>query len=155
MNKKKWGVNYFFVTFFYMGYFPFIPGSLASFFVMVSSLIPIFMKSKFNLCPLLFFVLSIIFFPFVGQVLKETENEDPPFVVVDEVMGQSLVLLFSPNDLRSYLIAFFLFRVFDILKPFPIRRAEKIKGTFGVYVDDLIAALFSVFVLRFIIMKWL
>lgn len=66
-------------------------------------------------------------------------------IVWDEIVAFMLVLPFSPQTLPGYTIAFALFRLFDIWKPFPIRYADKhIHGGFGVMFDDLLAAIYAV-----------
>ena len=71
---------------------------------------------------------------------KHFGREDPPQVVVDEVIGQWLTLsMVEAGSHLSWLAALILFRVFDIAKPFPIRRFEKLPGGLGVVADDLAA----------------
>lgn len=73
---------------------------------------------------------------------------DPPEVVIDEVVGQWLALLFAPRTLSIYLLAFVLFRLFDIWKPWPIRWADRtIPGALGVMLDDVLAGLAALAVL--------
>ncbi|TQV79397.1 phosphatidylglycerophosphatase A [Denitrobaculum tricleocarpae] len=74
--------------------------------------------------------------------------EDPGAVVVDEVAGQWLTLVPVALQLEYYLLAFVLFRVFDILKPWPVSWADrKLKGGFGIMVDDIFAAVYALAVL--------
>ena len=82
--------------------------------------------------------------------LARIGGEDPGAVVIDEVTGQWLTLVpaayLSPNspDLMAYLVAFALFRLTDIFKPWPASWADKnIKGGLGIMVDDIIAAIYS------------
>lgn len=72
-------------------------------------------------------------------------------IVWDEIVAFLLVLPFAPATLLGYALAFFLFRLFDIWKPFPIRYADKhIHGGFGVMFDDLLAAIYAVACLLFL-----
>ena len=64
-------------------------------------------------------------------------------VVIDEVAGMCLSLLFIPIHLKTLLAGLVLFRLFDILKPFGIRRLEKLRGGWGVMLDDLLAGLYA------------
>lgn len=74
--------------------------------------------------------------------------DDPGAIVVDEVVGQWLVLLLLPRDLWLYALAFIAFRVFDIAKPWPVRWADRyIKGGLGVMLDDVLAALYGLAVM--------
>ena len=68
---------------------------------------------------------------------------DPGPVVVDEVAGQMASLLFLAPTMTSLVTGFLLFRLFDIWKPFPIRRLEKLPGASGIMIDDLMAALYA------------
>ncbi len=75
-----------------------------------------------------------------GVVERRTGAEDPGFIVIDEVLGQWLTLAaIRPEESLDWLGAFALFRVFDVLKPWPIRRLEKIPNGWGVVADDLAA----------------
>jgi phosphatidylglycerophosphatase A len=70
---------------------------------------------------------------------------DPSAVVIDEVAGQWLVLLAAPLDPLAYAVAFLLFRIFDIWKPWPVRWADcRVKGGLGIMLDDLLAAVYAV-----------
>jgi phosphatidylglycerophosphatase A len=72
-------------------------------------------------------------------------------IVIDEIAAFLLVLAFTPATLMWALIAFVLFRVFDIVKPWPIRLADRtIKGGFGVMFDDFLAAVFTLASLWFL-----
>jgi phosphatidylglycerophosphatase A len=63
--------------------------------------------------------------------------------VIDEVTGQGITLLFSPVDWRHALIALVLFRLFDIVKPFPVRRIERLPAGWGIVFDDVAAGLYA------------
>ncbi|MBL4615340.1 MAG: phosphatidylglycerophosphatase A [Magnetovibrio sp.] len=74
--------------------------------------------------------------------MDKTGAHDPGAIVIDEVVGQWIVLLAAPLDLVPYLIGFVLFRFFDVLKPWPISWADKhIGGAWGVMVDDVLAGI--------------
>jgi phosphatidylglycerophosphatase A len=71
-------------------------------------------------------------------------RKDPSQVVIDEVVGQMLAFLIRPEPGWKWLIAgFLLFRFFDVLKPFPARRAERLPGGWGIMLDDVIAGAYS------------
>jgi phosphatidylglycerophosphatase A len=74
---------------------------------------------------------------------RESGRHDPGFVVIDEVAGQWIALLGSPADWRHGLIALVLFRLFDITKPFPCRRLERLPGGWGIVFDDVAAGLYA------------
>ncbi|HEY1159205.1 MAG TPA: phosphatidylglycerophosphatase A [Terracidiphilus sp.] len=74
---------------------------------------------------------------------RESGRHDPGFVVIDEVAGQWIALLFSPFDWRHALIALILFRLFDITKPFPARQLESLPEGWGIVFDDVAAGLYA------------
>jgi phosphatidylglycerophosphatase A len=74
---------------------------------------------------------------------REAGREDPGFVVIDEVAGQWIALLWSPLDWRHGLTALLLFRVFDIVKPFPARQLEHLPEGWGIVFDDVAAGLYA------------
>ncbi len=76
-----------------------------------------------------------------SSLLASTEDPDPSLVVIDEFAGQWVALVFLPVTWQWMVAAFVLFRVFDVLKPFGIRRLEKLPGGWGIMFDDLGAGL--------------
>jgi len=74
---------------------------------------------------------------------RESGRHDPGFVVIDEVAGQWIALLGTPADWRHGLIALVLFRLFDITKPFPARRLERLPEGWGIVFDDVAAGLYA------------
>jgi phosphatidylglycerophosphatase A len=74
---------------------------------------------------------------------RQSGRHDPGFVVVDEVAGQWITLLGSPADWRHALIGLILFRLFDITKPFPIRKLERLPAGWGIVFDDVAAGLYA------------
>ncbi len=81
--------------------------------------------------------------PAATRVARESGRSDPGFVVIDEVAGQWLALLFMPPLWPNALLAVVLFRFFDILKPPPIRQLERLPEGTGIMLDDLAAGLFA------------
>jgi phosphatidylglycerophosphatase A len=79
-----------------------------------------------------------------ARVVAEDGEEDPSWVVIDEVVGQGLTLLLTPPGLVGYAAGFALFRLFDIKKPWPVSWAdEKVKGGLGIMLDDVVAAVYA------------
>ncbi len=79
-----------------------------------------------------------------GAHVRETGREDPSECVIDELAGQWLAcagVLFAPASAAELALAFLLFRLFDILKPWPISAAERLPGGMGVMADDMLAGL--------------
>ena len=80
-----------------------------------------------------------------ATVAKASAVKDPGAIVIDEVAAQWLVLVAAPLDPLPYALAFLLFRIFDIWKPWPARWADRqVKGGLGIMLDDLLAALYAV-----------
>ena len=76
---------------------------------------------------------------------------DPGPIVLDEVVGMLITLAFSPVGMPGAIAGFVLFRLFDIIKPFPARRLERLHGGLGVMADDAMAAVYANVALRFAI----
>ena len=81
--------------------------------------------------------------PAATIVARESGKGDPQFVVIDEVAGQLFALIAIPADWKHALLAFALFRLFDIWKPWPVRRLEKLHGGLGIVLDDVAAGLLA------------
>ncbi len=80
-----------------------------------------------------------------------TGDDDAPEIVIDEAAGMGFATLFCTGTLGSLAAAFVLFRIFDILKPWPISLADrKIKGPFGVMFDDVLAGIISAVLMKLI-----
>jgi phosphatidylglycerophosphatase A len=81
--------------------------------------------------------------PAASIVARECGREDPGLVVIDEVAGQWLALASSPVNARHALLAFVLFRLFDITKPPPVRQLERLHGGLGIMMDDVAAGVYA------------
>lgn len=131
-------------TFFYIGFFPKAPGTVAS---LVTVLFWVLFIS-FNIKPYFIIIVLILFilsFYFVDEYLLDNESKDPEEVVIDEVVGQSIPLIAIPfsDDLVTIFLIFIFFRFFDILKIYPINLIEKINGSKGVMLDDVLAGIYT------------
>lgn len=82
-----------------------------------------------------------------GRIERLSGRKDPGLIVIDEVAGMMLSVLTLPRTLEVLIVAFFCFRVLDIVKPFPARQAQSLRGGLGVMVDDLIAGGYTLFLL--------
>jgi phosphatidylglycerophosphatase A len=81
-------------------------------------------------------------------------RKDPSHVVVDEVAGMLVSLYLIPVSWIGLVVGFLLFRLLDIVKPFPCRRAEKLRGGLGIMADDLIAGVYVNLLLRVACLVW-
>ncbi len=89
--------------------------------------------------------------PAATIVARESGRKDPGFVVIDEVAGQLVALIFARALWPDVLLALLLFRLFDIWKPWPIRRFERFPGGTGIVVDDLAAGVYALIAYWFLI----
>ena len=152
-------INFLFVTLFGIGKIKKIPGSFAS---LATILFLFFLFHILNISTnIILYSIIIIFFISLYAVnifIKDLTNKDPKEVVIDEFIGQSIpICLYEvahgmPKDsdqvLKFYFIMFILFRIFDIVKPFPVNYYDKnFKNSFGVIMDDVCAGLYVVAVL--------
>ncbi|MEJ2368027.1 MAG: phosphatidylglycerophosphatase A [Acidobacteriota bacterium] len=79
----------------------------------------------------------------IPPVLKANKVLDPSYIIIDEVAGMTLALIFTPPEFVRLLLAFVFFRLLDILKPFPINKLEHLPGWWGVMADDALAGLLA------------
>jgi phosphatidylglycerophosphatase A len=91
---------------------------------------------------------TIVGIPAATRVARACGREDPPHVVIDEVAGQMVTLIGAPLNWKALLAGFILFRVFDILKPPPVRQLERLPEGTGIIVDDLGAGVYALIVLQ-------
>ena len=134
------------------GYFPIAPGTAGSLvglaLVVVAALLPF---GRWEYSAVLGGATGAIFALGVwaaGQAEKFFGRVDPGQVVIDEVVGQMTTFLIRPDGGWRWLVAgFILFRIFDIIKPFPARQAERAPGGWGIMLDDVVAGLYSLLVL--------
>ncbi len=148
-----------------LGLLPFAPGSWASLLPMFIFLALVYLNISVVLLSvvLAFMVIagSIVCIKFAPAIISRTGRDDPREVVADEFAGQGLTFLIACPLIGKVLAAqqiwlvaiagFLLFRLFDITKPFPVRRAEKLPAGWGILADDLLAAVYAGIILLFFI----
>jgi phosphatidylglycerophosphatase A len=127
------------------GYLPFAPGTWGALVaVALASLFHYFLPGREAILLWLGFVFFTIAGVIVsGWVAREENITDPSIVVVDEIAGQFLTYLWVPLSPAALVFGFLLFRVFDITKPFPARRSERLPGGYGIVCDDLVAGVYA------------
>ena len=117
-------------------------GTYASFFTLIIAYIcNITIGNLFTL--MLALVITLIGFFLVKQYLDYTKKKDPPEVVIDEISGQLFATITAGASINLIILSFIIFRILDILKPFPINKLENIKGSMGVMVDDIFAGVLT------------
>lgn len=131
----------------YTGYFPVAPGTVGSAAGLVVYLLVWWSQSPFV-------EVGLIAGLFAAGVWAGTTAEryfggiDPGPIVIDEVVGMLITLAFIPVGPSGAIAGFFLFRLFDVIKPFPARRLESLHGGLGVMADDAMAAIYANLALR-------
>jgi phosphatidylglycerophosphatase A len=135
-------------TFCYVGYFPLIPGTAGS---LVGLGIYFLLKNNLLSYILVLLVLLVLGFWASTEAEKAFNKKDPSRVVIDEVCGMLLSLLFVPYDIKLVIIGFFIFRLLDTLKPFPVGRLERIPGGLGIMLDDIAAGIYTNLVLQAVV----
>ena len=129
-----------------IGHLPKAPGTFASLFALF---VIVILRGQ----PALFLT-ALIILTLVGvwsseRISKKLGDQDPGLVVIDEVCGMLMSFLFIPISWTSVAIGFILFRVFDIVKPPPLRLVdEKIRGGLGIVLDDVLAGIYANIALR-------
>jgi phosphatidylglycerophosphatase A len=94
---------------------------------------------------------TLVGIPAATLVVRASGLKDPQFVVVDEVAGQLVTLIAVPLAWKTFLAGLILFRVFDIWKPFPIRRLERLPEGTGIVVDDLGAGFYALSIMHLLL----
>ncbi|HEV7333738.1 MAG TPA: phosphatidylglycerophosphatase A [Flavisolibacter sp.] len=136
-------------SFFGVGYIQKGAGTVAALFCCVAWY---FLRGTAELWIELFLLVAIFFVGVITASAVEKEwGHDSNRVVIDEVHGMLMALFLVPTNWRYVLIAFVLFRFFDIVKPLGIRRMERQSKGWGVMLDDLLAGLYSNVILHIII----
>jgi phosphatidylglycerophosphatase A len=146
VKKTRWAWTV--ATFFGIGHFKPGPGTWAS---VAAVLFWAAAAQLFHLSPhalLLYLAIGIaltLLFGIPAATIAERESgqHDPGFVVIDEVAGQWIALLFSPFDAFHAILSVLLFRLCDIAKPFPVRQLERLPGGWGIVFDDVAAGLYA------------
>lgn len=142
-------------TTFGAGYSPFAPGTAGA--IVGCGFIILFEKYGWISTyedPILFTIITALVTllgVFVTNKLAEDWGKDPSKVVIDELIGVWIAMIFIPFTWLNLLLAFILFRFFDIAKPLGVRKMEALKGGTGVMMDDVLAGIYANIVLQVII----
>ena len=145
-------ISQIFSTLFFIGYVKWAPGTFGSFF---SLIIIIFLHNIVNknefiiifICILLVAIISIKIYS------KSVNKHDAKEIVIDEFLGIYFIIIFSSNlglinELVKISLIFIFFRIFDIIKPFPINWIDSnIKNSYGIILDDLFAGIYTIIIL--------
>ncbi|TRZ96419.1 phosphatidylglycerophosphatase A [bacterium] len=135
-------------TFFYLGYLPLVPGTFGS----LAGIFLFYCIQGNTLAHLiLIFILMLLGFLLSGEAERIFRQKDSRHIVIDEVTGMLLGLLFIPCDIKIIILAFFIFRLLDTLKPYPAGPLQKLDYGIGVMSDDLVAGIYTNLILHLIL----
>ena len=95
--------------------------------------------------------ITLIGIPAATRVARASGRKDPQFVVIDEVAGQLIALIAVPLAWKTFLAGFILFRVFDILKPPPVRQLERLPEGTGIVLDDVAAGIYALAIMQLLL----
>lgn len=135
---------------FFTGYAPFASGTVGSAIGLAFFLIPNF-HTPFILIPataLLFFVGGL-----AAEKMEKVYGQDPSVVTVDEIVGMWISMWFIPPTYLNLGIAFLIFRILDILKPYPAQEIDKKKGGWNIMLDDVIAGIYTNIIIQ-VAIRW-
>ena len=94
---------------------------------------------------------TLVGIPAATRVARASAKMDPSFVVIDEVAGQLISLVAVPLAWKTFLAGFILFRVFDIIKPPPVRHLERLPEGTGIVLDDVAAGIYALAVMQLLL----
>lgn len=144
-------------TWFYSGYAPKGPGTAGS---LAAVILAWLLHAYLGVPPIGFAILALVLLgPGIWAAdvtARVTGKKDPQIVVVDEVIGQWITIAglgAGPLNWKTWLIAFVLFRLFDIWKPPPVRQLERLRGGVGIVMDDVMAGIYGAFVLAVLVLS--
>ena len=138
-----------------VGFFPYGPGTMGALFAIVVWYLLSLLVSMPSLIGIT--LALVVLFTFLGAwsatVSERYWGEDPSRVVIDEVVGQWIVLLAIPANFQLWhvIVALALFRFFDIVKPLGVRKMESFKGGWGIMADDILAGVYGFIVLQLLL----
>jgi phosphatidylglycerophosphatase A len=134
----------------YVGFFPIAPGTAGS---LAGLVLFAFVRwvgvPAFEIVVVLAVLVVGIWSASVAE--RALDQTDPGPVVIDEVLGMLITLAFLPVSLTGVGVGFVLFRIFDVVKPFPAARLESLHGGMGIMLDDAVAGLYAQATLRLLV----
>ena len=128
----------------FSGYIPFASGTFGSLVAVIIYLIPGF-ENYFIIIPsiIVLFLLGI----YIGNYFEKLYGKDPKEFTLDEIVGTWITFSIIPKEFFYIIIAFCIWRFLDIVKPFPAKNAESLKGGLGIMLDDVVSAMYSLIII--------
>jgi len=135
----------------YLGYVPVAPGTFGS-----AAGLVVFAAVRWSGSPVLELAVIILLFAVGVWSANAAERHfggvDPAPVILDEVVGMLITLAFLPVTITGAIVGFLLFRLFDVVKPWPANRLEALHGGLGVMADDVMAGVYGNVAMRFLVL---
>lgn len=135
-------------TVFFFGYFPIFPGTVGSFLGLI-------VYSLIYKNPAVYFIVTfalvVVGFMYCGKAEDLFRKKDCKKIIIDDLCGQLISLLFLPFNLKTVFLGFILFRFFDGLKVYPSKKIEKFHGSIGIMGDDILAGIYANIALRLLL----
>ena len=139
------------ISFFYVGYLKYAPGTAAS---LLALLIFYFIPNILILQSVVVIFIALCGFILCYNHSKNCLEKDPSFIVIDEVVGMSISLFMIPKNILLYVLCFLIFRYLDIYKPFLIDKSQNVEMGIGIMLDDVLSGLITC-LLAWAIISWL
>lgn len=124
----------------FTGFSPVATGTAGSLLALGIYLIPGF-EHPFIIMPAC--ALALLFGAKAAGIMEKRYGHDPAEVTIDEVLGMWLSLVLVPKSLEAALIAFFIFRILDVVKPWPAKKFDSLKGGTGIMMDDVVVGVYT------------
>lgn len=132
----------------YTGYIPLIPGTFGSLAALVIFLIPGF-EDPFIMS--VFIIAGALLGVYLGNSFELEYGKDPSQFTFDEFIGMWISLMFVPKTMLNIAGVFVIWRIFDIIKPFPARKFEQLKGGLGIMADDIVSGIYTLLVVQIVL----
>ncbi|MDP3142994.1 MAG: phosphatidylglycerophosphatase A [Candidatus Omnitrophota bacterium] len=136
-----------FATFFYVGYFPVASGTAGS---AIGLLLYVLLRNNVWLYSLVTILITGLGFLVSSRAERVFGRHDPGEIVIDEVAGILIALFLFPFKFPLAILAFFIFRGLDMVKPPPADRLEKLPGSLGIMLDDIVAGVYTFLVFQIV-----
>jgi phosphatidylglycerophosphatase A len=133
---------------FYTGYIPIASGTFGSMVAVLIYLIPGFETLQIIIPAIsIFFIYGL----YVSSKFERTYGKDPSQCTVDEIVGTWIALTALPKTFLIIITSFLIWRLLDIIKPFPAKNSENLKGGLGIMIDDVISGFYSLIIVHLIV----
>jgi len=132
----------------FTGYIPLAPGTFGSLAGLLIYYIPGFERPQILIPAIIIFTFYGIF---LGSKFEKAYGKDPGQCTIDEVVGMWITLMFLPKTILISAAAFLVWRAFDIIKPYPIKKLEAFNGGLGIMIDDVAGGIYSLITMQLIL----